>query len=450
MECHIVARRKGGPRSRRISPKEVDDYKNLILLCPYHHKLVDDQPKEYTVKALRRIKRKHEDWVDETLEWRSQLPEALWTKLKEHAEALQREHAESAPEEIGDLMDGLGTATVLLSDLLFADEMLLFIQAQPGGLSLAFRFRRGRVSFAFEEYDGFDEAMTSYLNAPVVEDRSDAVKSFEEEEREDKMAMFDLAGSLMVDLLRRAGGAEAILYARPAVPAKGPELAFQAAGDKVAGAGGPTGTFRVAFDTFDRTRHVDLTMSIRARMFATEYEQAMEEDNEDILLDFFANLFAVSTLGALDTNEAEVPDVTDEKDLLATFLRDRYFESLLMLKAADQDLEDPKVRSWVEENMDPGPPDGLSAVLPNACSTAVREFVDQSDAYEETEDELEDDAQMLLHNAISRWNKYEKGAGEESEGEEWVEEIFLHRIEWWQTPKPRQAILDMTGSGGKI
>ncbi len=38
---------------------------NLILFCPTHHKLVDDQPNEYTVENLQKFKYDHEKWVRE-------------------------------------------------------------------------------------------------------------------------------------------------------------------------------------------------------------------------------------------------------------------------------------------------------------------------------------------------------------------------------------------------
>jgi hypothetical protein len=67
-ECHIHARRADGPRSNTsMSIYELDDYENLILLCKFHHKMVDDQPNTYTANALKNLKKKHEKWVRETL-----------------------------------------------------------------------------------------------------------------------------------------------------------------------------------------------------------------------------------------------------------------------------------------------------------------------------------------------------------------------------------------------
>jgi hypothetical protein len=67
-ECHIAARGPGGPRrDESIADKELDAYPNLILLCKIHHKLIDDQPNTYTADVLRTLKRRHEQWVRETL-----------------------------------------------------------------------------------------------------------------------------------------------------------------------------------------------------------------------------------------------------------------------------------------------------------------------------------------------------------------------------------------------
>jgi tetratricopeptide (TPR) repeat protein len=62
-ECHIVARRPGGPRAGEIETESLDGYDNLILLCATHHKLVDDQPHEYSSERLRSIKLAHEQRV---------------------------------------------------------------------------------------------------------------------------------------------------------------------------------------------------------------------------------------------------------------------------------------------------------------------------------------------------------------------------------------------------
>lgn len=67
-EAHIVGRSKNGPRGiSKLEIEERDKYKNLILLCRVHHKLIDDQEQKYTVEILHQYKNKHEDWVRKNL-----------------------------------------------------------------------------------------------------------------------------------------------------------------------------------------------------------------------------------------------------------------------------------------------------------------------------------------------------------------------------------------------
>lgn len=59
--AHIVARSLDGPRGNYpLSMDLRDNYDNLILLCPKHHKIIDDNEQKYTVKLLRDWKFKHE------------------------------------------------------------------------------------------------------------------------------------------------------------------------------------------------------------------------------------------------------------------------------------------------------------------------------------------------------------------------------------------------------
>lgn len=59
--AHIVAHSENGPRSDPEYPSEfLSDYRNLIILCPTHHALVDKQENTYTVDDLRRWKEDHE------------------------------------------------------------------------------------------------------------------------------------------------------------------------------------------------------------------------------------------------------------------------------------------------------------------------------------------------------------------------------------------------------
>jgi len=53
--AHIIADSPDGPRGDSIlSPKLVKDFNNLMLLCPTHHKLVDDNPVIYPTELLQK------------------------------------------------------------------------------------------------------------------------------------------------------------------------------------------------------------------------------------------------------------------------------------------------------------------------------------------------------------------------------------------------------------
>jgi hypothetical protein len=66
--AHIVAEEKNGPRGESdLSCDQRNKYDNLILLCNVHHKQVDDQPAQFTVQELKRLKLSHEAWVRSSL-----------------------------------------------------------------------------------------------------------------------------------------------------------------------------------------------------------------------------------------------------------------------------------------------------------------------------------------------------------------------------------------------
>jgi hypothetical protein len=65
-EAHIIARSPGGPRREFLTKStKIDDYSNLILLCPRDHKIVDAQPAKWTVSRLIEAKSKHEKWIQD-------------------------------------------------------------------------------------------------------------------------------------------------------------------------------------------------------------------------------------------------------------------------------------------------------------------------------------------------------------------------------------------------
>jgi hypothetical protein len=67
--AHIIAESTNGPRGcDTFSAELLNDYENLILLCPNHHTEIDKvHPDAYTVARLHQIKEEHERWVEESL-----------------------------------------------------------------------------------------------------------------------------------------------------------------------------------------------------------------------------------------------------------------------------------------------------------------------------------------------------------------------------------------------
>lgn len=59
--AHIVAFKTRGPRGQvRDRPEDVNSVKNLMLLCPQCHKLIDDHPADYSRYSLEQYKVQHE------------------------------------------------------------------------------------------------------------------------------------------------------------------------------------------------------------------------------------------------------------------------------------------------------------------------------------------------------------------------------------------------------
>ncbi|MGB1253537.1 MAG: HNH endonuclease signature motif containing protein, partial [Candidatus Promineifilaceae bacterium] len=66
--AHIVAASPNGPRGDASYPQDrLNAYENLILLCPTHHRKIDDQNYIETADELRNWKNAHEAWVDQKL-----------------------------------------------------------------------------------------------------------------------------------------------------------------------------------------------------------------------------------------------------------------------------------------------------------------------------------------------------------------------------------------------
>ena len=59
--CHIKGQRPGSARyDRGQAAVERHAYANLILMCPTHHTVIDDDEEAYPVERLSKIKAAHE------------------------------------------------------------------------------------------------------------------------------------------------------------------------------------------------------------------------------------------------------------------------------------------------------------------------------------------------------------------------------------------------------
>ncbi|MEE4140936.1 HNH endonuclease signature motif containing protein [Pseudomonas viridiflava] len=65
--AHVIAQSKKGPRAEEGYTGDIDGYDNLILLCPTHHKAVDDNPENFPSNWLRNKKKDLEQWVNNSL-----------------------------------------------------------------------------------------------------------------------------------------------------------------------------------------------------------------------------------------------------------------------------------------------------------------------------------------------------------------------------------------------
>lgn len=87
-ECHMVSGKGQGPRYDPTFPRDrLDRPRNLILLCRVHHKMVDDQHKNYTADVLCTLKANHEKWVSSTLTEEQPVPPVRVRRIKENIQS---------------------------------------------------------------------------------------------------------------------------------------------------------------------------------------------------------------------------------------------------------------------------------------------------------------------------------------------------------------------------
>jgi hypothetical protein len=69
--AHICGERQGAARyDKTLSVKDRNDCWNLMVLCPKHHKLIDQlEPRKYPVDRLRTMKEQHEQTMAHARDW---------------------------------------------------------------------------------------------------------------------------------------------------------------------------------------------------------------------------------------------------------------------------------------------------------------------------------------------------------------------------------------------
>ncbi len=83
-ECHIISRKGKGPRHDPAFPDaRIDSIKNLLLLCPTHHAIVDDRENTYTAEQLQEIKKKHEAKMQAARQGSQPMPQLRFARTKD-------------------------------------------------------------------------------------------------------------------------------------------------------------------------------------------------------------------------------------------------------------------------------------------------------------------------------------------------------------------------------
>ncbi len=85
--AHIEAHSDDGPRANpSLTVEERDSYKNWVLLCGFHHDLIDAQSRTYTVEEIRKWKRDLETKIDQQL--REAMVQVTFNELEQVTEAI--------------------------------------------------------------------------------------------------------------------------------------------------------------------------------------------------------------------------------------------------------------------------------------------------------------------------------------------------------------------------
>lgn len=154
-ECHIVSKKKGGPRYYAdFPPKDLDEISNLILLCKTHHKMVDDQADTYDEELLRKLKLNHEEWVSNKLSEKEKQFEPVNFKIKRIKENIPKYLKRiSNGQELFDIAINASAASYGNDELMNEPEVRLisaFFQAVQDWVDLGFDEIALRIEAEYE------------------------------------------------------------------------------------------------------------------------------------------------------------------------------------------------------------------------------------------------------------------------------------------------------------
>lgn len=84
--CHIVAQKPTGPRGdASYTSEQLDQFDNLLLLCPIHHAIVDKDTAKYTVEALKDMKALHyartKERLQDGLPWKVNISQIYYLNI---------------------------------------------------------------------------------------------------------------------------------------------------------------------------------------------------------------------------------------------------------------------------------------------------------------------------------------------------------------------------------
>lgn len=447
IECHIVARKPGGARSNEIPPLAIDDYSNLILLCPSDHALVDAQPAEYSSERLLDIKRSHEHWVNEALEWRAALTEDLWERVKQEAhDLLMVVQEDQQPEGAFQLIERLGVYSHITAEFLLAPELLLFVRASGGEVALAYKYERGAILFAHSDGNFFPAGFAAFASAPTVEDHTkkileQAAPTDDRPPDESGIARFYSVAESLAEVAKRTGIDEAVVYVRDGHL---PELSVRYTHNKIELAAGPSGTFPGAYRSFAQGSPQDISQGIRLTMFTDKLRFAVSHESDRGFGALVSNLVVLSVRkGIKDSFPAAAVSI----EQLLEVIRDRCFEGMLMLRVMREIPDDPRVQEWATKHADPEPQDGLSAVLPIASLDAVRAFADENDSHVD-EDDLSEKVLDGTYEAIGLVFDSLRSIDQDIGEDEVLVASVIELAEWWDEPVASPEILELAHAAG--